>query len=299
MRWAWLPMFSGIVVLVVLLISLRPGFRHRHSARWIRDQGAPITPDLRAEVETTRWRQHIGSLIGAAVGLAVAVPLIRRVSFDDDRSLFLSMVALFVPIVLMTVGSNVSSLMSALQDVGGTVRVAQSWAPRMSDFGDRAGLVTVRITTLTLLGAAVAAVRLPSWQGFGFDDDQSGYAWCILVGLVVVWTTSELMTRRLVAQPQPSGDATTLFWRSAIRGERVTEVFMLPASLGLLILTLISLTLPRTRGPADEVMWDLLMGLMVVIPILGIISNQLLNRGPSGPHREAALQAARRAHETV
>ncbi len=292
-------MISGSIVLVFLLNSLRPGFRHRHSARWICDQGAPITPDLRAEVETTRWRQHIGSLIGAAAGLAAAVPPIRRVSFDDDRSLFLSMVALFVPIVLMTVGSNVSSLMSALQDVGGTMRVAQSWAPRMTDFVNRAGLLTVRISTLTLLGSAFAAVRLPSWQGFGFDDDQSGYAWCILVGLVVVWTTSELMTRRLVAQPQPSGDATTLFWRSAIRGERVTEVFMLPASLGLLILTLISLTLPRTRGPADEVMWDLLMGLMVVIPILGIISNQLIHRGPSGPHREAARQAARRAYETV
>ena len=216
-----------------------------------------------------------------------------------EEELFLSLAALFVPLVLMTVGSNVASLVSALHDVEGTVRVANARAPRLTDFVNRPGLVIVRLAALILFGVAFVATQLPSWQGPGFGDDQSGFAWCIFIALTAIWVVAELGARRLVEQPQPSGDALALFWRNAVRGERLCEVCSLPASLGLPIIVLIINAMPRTRGPNDDLMWNLLMVLIVVTSVLAFSGQQLLNRGPSGKHREAALQAARRAYETV
>ena len=299
MRWAWLPMIGAAVVIIVLLTGLRPGARRRFSATWIREQAAPITPDLRKEVEDARWHRQVGMLVGGLVGLTVAVVLIRRFGFYDDRGVFLTFVAFLVPLVLMTVGSNVASLVNALHDVEGTVRVAHSWAPRLTDFVNRPGLVVVRIAALILCGLALAATQVPTWQGFGFGEDQSGYAWCVLAALVLIWAGSELVARRLVEQPQPSGNAIALYWRNAVRGERLGEVCSLPASLGLLIISLIGQALPRTRGPADDVMWNLLMASIIVIGTLAPIGQHLINRGPSGRHREAAAEAARNAYETV
>ena len=164
----------------------------------------------------------------------------------------------------MTVGSNVASLVSALQDVEGTVRVANSWAPRLSDFVNRPGLVIVRIAALILCGVAFVTTQLPSWQGPGFGEDQSGYAWCIFLALSAIWATTELVARRLVEQPQPSGDALALFWRNAVRGERLREVCALPASLGLPTIVLIIDAMPHTRGPNDDLMWNLLMAMVFV-----------------------------------
>ena len=82
-------------------------------------------------------------------------------------------------------------------------------------------------------------------------------------------------------------------------GERLCEVCSLPASLGLSIIVLIRSALPHTRGPNDDLMWNLLMVLIVITTALAFGGRQLLQRGASGKHREAALQAARRAYETV
>ena len=64
MWWAWLPMSGGAIVIIVLLIGLRPGARRRFSATWIREQKAPISADLRREVENARWHQRVGMLVG-------------------------------------------------------------------------------------------------------------------------------------------------------------------------------------------------------------------------------------------
>ncbi len=87
-------------------------------------------------------------------------------------------------------------------------------------------------------------------------------------------------------------------WHQQV-GERLCEVCSLPASLGLPIVVLIMNSLPRTRGPNDDLLWNLVLVMVFVSSGLAFSGRQLLNRGPSGKHREAALQAARRAYETV
>jgi hypothetical protein len=157
--WSWLPMSGAAIMIIVLLIGLRPVARCRFSATWIREQRAPITAELRTEVENARWQQRVGGIAGSIVA--------------------------------------------------------------------------------------------------------------------------------------------TLFWRNAVRGERLCEVCSLPVSLGLPIIVLIMTALPRTRGPNDDLMWNLVLVMVFVTSALAFSGQQLLHRGPSGKHRDAALQAARRAYETV
>ena len=45
---------GALALIIALLLGLRPSARQRWSARWIRDQEAVITPNLRREVEDVR-----------------------------------------------------------------------------------------------------------------------------------------------------------------------------------------------------------------------------------------------------
>jgi hypothetical protein len=85
------PLGVALVPIVMLVGGLWPGARHRFSAKWIREQRAPITEELAAEVENVRWRQRTGALLGALLGLAVALPV--AVAFDpaDDEGLILGL----------------------------------------------------------------------------------------------------------------------------------------------------------------------------------------------------------------
>ena len=60
-------MSGAAIMIIVLLIGLRPVARCRFSATWIREQRAPITAELRTEVENARWQQRVGGIAGSIV----------------------------------------------------------------------------------------------------------------------------------------------------------------------------------------------------------------------------------------
>jgi hypothetical protein len=294
------PLGVALVPIVMLVGGLWPGARHRFSAKWIREQRAPITEELAAEVENVRWRQRTGALLGALLGLAVALPV--AVAFDpaDDEGLILGLAVWIVPIMLTGVGRCTSGAIGAIREVRGPVRVAHPSAARLSDFVTRTGLAAVRIEVLGIVAIAVLAIRRLPWNGFGFGPGGSGFVWAA-VGLVTLsWVVAEMVAGQLVARPQPSADAAALFWRETLRGERLRDVYLLPASLGPVVSLIISDSLPRPSGSAEEDTFGaVVMVAMIVVPLVSVAAQSLVGRPPSSRRRTAALLAARQSYERL
>jgi len=229
------PLSIALIPMLVLLAGLLPGARRRFSAKWIRERRAPITDELVDEVEDVRWRQRTGALVGAFVGLAVALPVALTHDPLDGDGLILDLAVWIVPILSIGIGRCASGTVDAIQEVRGSVRVAHAWAPHLTDFITRTGLVAVRLEVVGISAVAVVAIRRLSWSGFGFGADQTGFVWAAVALLSLSWVAAEMVARRLIARPQPSADAATLFWRETLRGERLRDVYLLPASLGLFV----------------------------------------------------------------
>ena len=284
----------------VMLVGMRPSARRRFSAQWIRKQNAPITAELTAEVEDVLWHQLVGGLVGGLAGLIVVLPAYLRFDPTDAQSLTPGLAAWVAPFILIFVGRGVTSLVFAFRDSRGPIRVAKSWAPRLTDYVSRVGLVIMRVEMVVLLTAGLAATQVPSWIGVNFDPGQSVYVWGSVAVVALIWAGVELVAHRLVAQPLPSADAITLFWRDALRGERLRDVCRLPAFLGILAPQVISNALPRFYGaPAGATGSLLVMVFSILILLLALSAQLVLLRPPNSRRGDAVLIAARRVPHDV
>lgn len=290
----------AVGLIILLLVGLRPTARRRWSARWIRDHHAAITPALRREVEDVRWRQRTGAMAGGLVGLAVVAPVSLRFDPTDDDSMLPALAVMIVPFVLVFVGAGVGGLIAAMQQTDGSIRVAPSQAPRHSDFVSWPGLMLMRAQMVVLIAAGLAATQLPSWTGVAFSPVQAGFLGGSIVVIAVAWIVSELLARRLVCSPLPSGDPVTLFWRTALRGERLREIFRLPACLGYLAPLVISQALPRFYGtPAMSTGPDIVLAFSLLAIGLCFASQLLLLRMPQAKTQQTLRLAAGRSREQV
>ena len=290
----------AVALAVLMLVGVRPSVRRRFSAQWIRHQEAPITAELTAEVEDARWHQFVGGMVGGLAGLIVVIPAYLRFDPTDAQSLTPGLAAWIAPFVLIFVGRGVTSLAFALRDSRGSIRVAKSWAPRLTDYVSRIGLVAMRVEMVVLLAAGLAATQVPSWTGLAFDPGQSVYVWGSLAVVALIWAGVELVAHRLVAQPLPSADAITLFWRDALRGERLRDLCRLPAFVGLLAPQVISNSLPRFYGtPAAGTGPLVVLVISLLILLLAVSAPLLLLRPPNSHRRDAVLIAARHSYQDV
>lgn len=225
-------------LLVALVIALMPGARRRTSARWIRDKRVPITPSLVAEIESSRWRQRIGGTVGALVGLAAILPIVARFDGENRMNPALMPVLGVLLVSLVFAGEGISGLVVAISEIRGPLRAAHSRSAQLTDYVEPKGLFFMRAQLLV----AVAGIVIGSlWSaGSGSDGARLAYAGLVIAGLAAVWSVSEGIARRLVAQPLPSSDALTLFWRTALRGERLRRLCSLPAAIGLFTTQLVA-----------------------------------------------------------
>lgn len=255
-----------------------------------------MTAELVREVENSRWHQFVGGMLGLLIGLLFVLPV--NLAFDptDERSLTRSMAVLVVPFVLIFVGRGISGLVFALEKVSGSIRVAKSWAPRLTDYVSRIGLVVMRVEMVVVLTAGLAATQSPSLTGASFEPGQSVYVWGSIVVVALMWAGVELVAHRLVGQPQPSADAATLFWCDALRGEVLRDVCRQLPWLGVLVPQVISQSLPRFYGtPAAWTGPGVVFASSTVILLLAFGASMLLIRSPTSRRNDALLVAARRS----
>lgn len=288
---------AGVGLVVMLVWAVAPGGRRRVSRSWIRQRGAPVTVDIVGEIEETLWRRRIGGLIGLLIGLAVVVPVVGQWDSTQDQALAPYFATFIVPYLLLGVGGDIAGLGGDTRDIGDHGR-APTDSTRLSDYVSRSGLVLVRISTLAIAGTAASALLLVSWAGWGFGPDESGYAWGVLVLITVIWVVVEMAARRLVARPLPGSDALTLFWRQALRGERLREHYRFLATLGFLLPLLVRTSLPHP-SPDERLMTLEVSLLSLAALVLGGVAQVVLLRVPSTARRRESLQAARRGYETV
>lgn len=278
---------------VVLLIGQRPSGRGWFTRRWIIQQDAPITPEVASEVGTVWWRTFAGTLVGAMLGMLASVP--SSVLFDpsDDASLAVSQASFILPFALMCVGAGIGGFLAARRDVRGPVRVASAHSPRLSDSVHWFALLLIRVQMALLIAAALAATRYDTWTGNSFGPLQHVLLDGVIVGLPVVWVSVEVVARRLVGAPQASPDAINFFWRDAIRGDLLRQLWRLPAVLGYMVPPLISETLPRSYGtPAQNIGPDVVLWISLTFLALSVLAQCLLSLTPRTRRRAALLRDA-------
>jgi hypothetical protein len=283
-------------VLVWFLVGLRPTGRQRWSATWISQRGAYISPELRREVEDIRWRQQAGLLVGMMAGFTIAVPVSFRFDPAVEESMLPALAILFVPVASGCVGEAASGLVGAIRESAGPIRVAASRRARLSDVVSTAGLILMRLQMAVLIVGGLAATQLPRWSGIAFSPRQAAFLHGAVIVVVLVWATAELVARRLLARPLTSSDPMTLYWRNALREDRVSDICRLPVLLGYLAPMIISESIPRTYGtPAMYLGPTLVFGFSVVVLGLTLTSQLLLQKAPRAQRRAAG--SASRAFE--
>ncbi|GAA3614987.1 hypothetical protein GCM10022236_16150 [Microlunatus ginsengisoli] len=295
-----IPVAFCLAVAVWLLVLQFPPARRRLSARWIREQRAPITDELTREVEAARWRQQVGALLGGLLGLIALIPITARFDPADDSSLVVTMLSWLLPIAGVFVGRGVSGLYGAALEIRGPIRVANATAARMSDYVRRAGLGVVRLEVLLVVVAASCALWSSSQLEGTSDRGHPAFAGTTLALVVLSWAAAEVVAHRLVARPLPSADAVSLFWRDALRGERLRDIFSLPAMIGMLSPLTITESLPPSHGSAAAgTTWHVVTALHIATYVLALAAQILLRDQPANRHRKAALRAARAVGQAV
>jgi len=284
---------AAVACAVALLIGRRPSGRAWFTRRWITQQDAPITPEVAGEVSAVLWRTFAGMLVGAMVGLLGSLPSIVRFDPSDNASLAVTQAAYILPFALMCVGAGIGGFLAAARDVRGPVRVASTQTPRLADSVHWSALLVTRVQMALLIAAALAATRYDSWTGNSFGPLQHALLAGVIVGLPLVWVVVEVVARRLVAAPQPSADAISFFWRDAVRGDLLRQLWQLPAVLGLLVPPLISETLPRSYGtPAQNIGPNVVLWISLTFLVLYLLAQSLLKVTPRTRRRATLLREA-------
>ena len=258
----------AIVLFLWLVIGQRPGAKSWFSRKWIGDQDAPITAELKSEVEQARWRLGVGGLLGGLINFLILIPVMAHLGYDDRDMVIHSAVGL-LPFMLMFVGWGVGGVVAVIREVRGPVRVASPQAARLRDFVHPLGLVLMRLELAILLGGGVAATQYPRWTGTSFDPFAFGVLWAVIVAVALVWAAAELIAHRLIASPQPSADALSLFWRDALRSGYLRVIFWAACVLGWTAPSAITSTLPRSWGtPAAGIGPQLVSNLSLTMLVL-------------------------------
>lgn len=281
---------AALAIAFVLNASVHPP-RASATRRWIAKRQAPITPAVGTVVERRLAQRSFASGIGALIGLAIAIGLLRTVGADTPT------LGVWVVVILTiaggAVGLGVPAFHSAVRPVTGIIRVAHSSAARISDFINPTAVRLVRGSAALAVIAALVSALLPFWRGPGFGPDRSGAVWVGLVALLLSWAAAEFAVRRLLDQPQPSAGAVELVWDDAIRGQLFGDLFSIPCSLAIAAAALSALA-DASTVPAPYWTFPFLIGILLVTPITMVTALVVLvlGNGAVQSRRSAAIAAA-------
>lgn len=178
-----------------------------------------------------------GGLVAAVLVLAVVLVARAVEGVDELRPPpEAAWVPLLVAVASLLAGRALASVLVAAHQafqppVLGASRVARARSPRLVDYVPRLELGVVRLLVgLTVAAAAVTALAASQGRVPWTAVREPAVASVVLVAVLVAL---DVVSRRVLAQQQPAGDALELAWDDVLRGQLLRDLATLPLALGL------------------------------------------------------------------
>lgn len=226
---------TGVLVLIIIvgaILVLIPAFRRYAVVQTGNSVGLAVPPHLEPALRRRFVGRLTASLLGATLGLAVAVValqsgLVPSAESTDVAEFWLVFGGFFT-------GASVAVAIYALAAKPARPegeRYARSGAVDLRDYlapVDRLGARgAVALGVVTLLAAtAVSAAGLTS------SNAALSVGGLIVVAGVVALALSEFASRRILERPQPAGSPSELAWDDALRAQSLREIVTAPLCLG-------------------------------------------------------------------
>lgn len=280
------------VVLVVCPCALLVAPLDRYATRrWAARQQLPVRPEDLVWIARRRTARALSYSAGALAGLLATLPIRLAVPALAQPPLQVWGWAVLA-ITGGAVGLAEHALRASFPRRDRTLRVAHSSAPQLGDYISP-GVVrmTRALAGMSALAALVSGL-LPVWRDSGFGVDQSGPVWAGLAVLVVGWVFSEVVSRRIVASPQPEGDPLDLAWNDALRSEQVRDAFSIPTSLSIVAAGLAALPADSAvPGPAWTLVPTIALLAWLMLTLVVAMTLAAVSVVPVTSRRRAAILA--------
>jgi predicted membrane protein len=226
----------AIVFSFTPLASSTPAKRPRELDKYARRMGVAVPVDLEKRITARLIRRERALLAGGLTGIVLAVlaALVLPGGFDAG----------YVPVLIFAglgigsaLGAALASTTSALRPMTGP-RVARPTTPVRADYVPSLELWSGWLLPLVALATLTGAWIAFSIGALGQARLTPGYIWTsagawLASASVAGLLLSELLSRRILAQGQPSTSATDLAWNDALRGQALRDLHAIPIVLGL------------------------------------------------------------------
>ncbi|TPW78462.1 hypothetical protein [Schumannella sp. 10F1B-5-1] len=206
--------------------------RARGADRFARIVGLAIPPQLTGAVEASLARRSRVIGVGLVVGAVVALPVaLLTPSGDDGEGLLTGRLWPAIGVFVLVVGvvSGLGSLLRRRPPIDG-VRYARTTEVRLDDYVAPFELGFVRVVAaLGAVGALAAGIRValqPELLGPSIPFLAAG------VVAAIALVAFEVVGRRIVAAPQPSGSPAELAWNDALRMADLRDLTIAPSMMG-------------------------------------------------------------------
>ena len=220
---------TGLVV--ALGLSFVPTLRTAAAYRFARSVGLNLPPEIEPAVRARLTSRVRGGCLGAVVALVAAAAALQF-WVDVDAAAPLAVLLLIGAVFAgYAVGAAGASLRSADHDPD-RIRVARSRAVGVPDFLAPVELVGARV--VVAVGFLVATATVVVGATGGAPTSGNFAVTVLLAGAgVVTLVAFEIVSRRVVARPQPAGTPSELVWDDAVRSTLLRDLVTAPLAFGM------------------------------------------------------------------
>ncbi len=194
----------------------------------------PVNDRVIGLIDRRFHEENVGICLGGLLGLGLySVGILLNAGQVPFGATGYPLPALLL--AMMALGGAVAAVRQFAPAPGDAVRVARAQTPRLGDYVHPAWVwAAIGLTAVALLGSLTAAL------GIGADaapHPGPAIPLAAVVGLSAVSTLAllvvALLSRTLLARPQPAGNEVELRWDDALRGTALHSLWLCPLALGL------------------------------------------------------------------
>lgn len=221
-----------LFVIVVAVLMLFPRFRRAAVTQTGNSVGLAVTPQLEPALRRRFAGRTVASLVGALIGLALAVSalfadLVPLRGSTDVAEFWLVFGGFFTGAAVAT---SIYALAAKPARPSGE-RYARSGAVDLRDYLAPIDRLGARIAVAFGVATLIAATAV-SAAGLTDSNAALSVGGLIVVAGVVALGLSEFASRRILARPQPAGSPAELAWDDALRAQSLREIVTAPLCLG-------------------------------------------------------------------
>lgn len=215
----------ALILVIVIIFAATPRSRMRAVDDFVRKiRLDPSDAKIRAAVERRTSRVSMAALLGAVIGLGVAVGvLLLFPEWQSSTTVFLVVTPLLL-LGLIGGGVVVTLHESLFQQDADASRIARAVSPAEADYVDARRRTTPRI--LLLIAAAVTGIAVVVVV-LGRNDAAAltaAPALPVFAIAVVGWIAARILSRRVLSRGQPAGGPGELAWDDALRADTLLRL---------------------------------------------------------------------------